>query len=93
MFRTVSLYRRFLMLAVLLGCLYALPVSNTVAAMPPLCCHACDGAYFNCLDFCATYVKEDDYAACVALGCEVDYDACANVCESDPEFPDVCTHP
>jgi len=95
MFNTVriNLYRKFLMLAVLLTCLYALPVSNNVDARPPGCCHACDGAYFNCLYYCENFVKEDDYESCVALGCEADYLACAKVCESHPEFPDECTHP
>jgi hypothetical protein len=95
MFKTarIKLYRRFLMLAVLLTCLYALPVSNKADARPPGCCHACDGAYGNCLIYCATYVKEDDYESCVASGCEVNYDACAKMCASDIEFPDICTHP
>ncbi len=85
MFRTtrMKLYRRFLILAVLLTGLYALPVSNNVAANA--CCDACDLAYDNCVFYCENLVKEP----CVAT-CESDYLACGNLC---PGPPMGCSHP
>jgi hypothetical protein len=80
------------MLAVLLTCLYALPVSNNVAATPG-CCHSCDVVYNNCLTYCSIYVKEDDYESCVAFVCEANYQICGQQCPVLPDEQPGCEHP
>src|ERR1044072_4345818 len=85
MFKTT---RKFLILAVMLACLYALPVSNNVSANA--CCDSCDAFYNSCMSHCTIeFIKEDEIPFCEAA-CESDYMACGNLC---PGPPMGCSHP
>jgi hypothetical protein len=77
-----STSRRLLILVVLLSAVFVF--SNNNKADASVCCHSCDAAYQSCLEWCATYVKEDNYESCVSLSCEADFTACGSFCEQEP---------
>jgi hypothetical protein len=92
MFRTANLklYRKFIILAILLTCLYTIPASNKVEASA--CCDTCESFYDSCTFYCLNNVKEDNIPSCLTT-CEGDYQACAQLCAPGPGQPMGCNHP
>ncbi len=75
----LKLYRKFLILAVLLGSLFVNFSVNRASAVP--CCgplwEACDNAYLSCLDYCDYHYQQNParHAQCVGI-CEDEYLQC-----------------
>lgn len=74
----LKVYRKFLILFVMLGCLYVVGQGNKVAAVP--CCSQCDGVYFACQDYCESdQIKDWMRPACHA-NCDNNYNNCMSNC-------------
>jgi hypothetical protein len=88
-FSNLKLYRKFLILAVMLTSLFILSSANRVGATQ--CCDYCQILYESCMRHCDT-VEPENYESCSFYGCEVDYLQCGSFCYSD--FGGWgCTHP
>jgi hypothetical protein len=69
-----KLFRKYLVLAVLLGGLGLALSSNKNSAYAAICCSACDANYENCIPTCA-FGDRDFEIACL-LACEATYNHC-----------------
>jgi hypothetical protein len=88
-FSNLKLYRKFLILAVMLASLFILPSTNRVGATP--CCDYCQILYESCIRNCENGPPES-YESCAFYGCEVDYFQCGGFCLDD--FGAMgCNHP
>lgn len=75
----LKLYRKFLVLAVLLGGLFIAAQSSHISAIP--CCSACEEFYTNCDYNCFVTTKtEPQYLACLQAECDPFYNSCINHC-------------
>ncbi len=78
-FPNLKLYRKFLILAVLLGGLFIAAQSSHISAIP--CCSACEEFYINCDYTCFVTTKnEAQYQACLHADCDPFYNSCMNNC-------------
>lgn len=76
----LKLYRKALILALMLGCLSFISYGKQVA-LP--CCDSCDPAYDLCENNCYLYVKPENWPACLAV-CENHYNNCVGHCTMCP---------
>lgn len=81
-FPTMKLYRKFLILAVLIGGTMVVSSGGSVGAMS--CCDVCLAAYEDCIEICnGPMTPPPRYLSC-ALACESDYNACGTACNPPP---------
>lgn len=86
-----KLFRKLLILAVMVAGVFILSGNRPAAAMP--CCFPCNTAYDECLAWCSGEDwKPQFYSYCVATYCEPDYQTCGQFCEEQPGIFG-CTHP
>jgi len=69
-FANLRLYRKFLILAVLLGGVFAVTSINKVGAMP--CCQACEDNYNACVDACYS-PNPQKMQECVDRDCNIPF--------------------
>jgi len=72
-----KLYRKVLILCVLLTSLFALSSARPTAANP--CCVACAATYGSCTEICYGLSSDPAMIACL-LACAGDYDNCSRAC-------------
>jgi hypothetical protein len=77
-----TLFRKFLLLAVLSAGVFFIASNRPVGAVP--CCMGCDNARAACLDYCySDQIKEWMIPGCVAE-CNFNWDNCSQFCEEQP---------
>jgi hypothetical protein len=87
-FPNLKLYRKFLILSVLLTGLFISSYVNPVRAT--FCCDYCQILYESCMTSCESRLPED-YESCIGT-CEVDYLNCGSFCYHELGGWG-CTHP
>ncbi len=78
MFRILDLklYRKFLILASMLGCLSFISYGKQIA-LP--CCDSCDLVYDVCENNCYVHYKPENQPACLTI-CENNFNYCVGHC-------------
>jgi hypothetical protein len=77
-FPNMKLFRKLLVLAVLLTGVFILSSGNKTSART--CCDTCETAYTVCQMNCHDLTKPEGYAACVIWNCDPEYNNCSNNC-------------
>ena len=80
-FPNLKLYRKFLILAVLLAGLF-ISSSSANRAGATLCCDYCQILYVSCMNTCANGLPEN-YESCIVYICEENYIYCGGFCQDD----------
>jgi len=87
-FPRLKLYRKFLILSVMLVSLFVLSSNRRVAAEEP-CCEACNATAASCVDYCnSDQVKEWMVTGCLS-DCAAARVACRHAC-APVGAPEVC---
>lgn len=87
-FANLKLYRKFLILAVMVGSLFVLSSNRHVRAEDP-CCEACNATAVSCVEFCySDQIKPWMVAGCLS-DCEAARVACRHAC-TPQGAPEVC---
>lgn len=74
----LKLYRKLLVIGVLLTAAFVVSSSNRVAASP--CCDACLATLYSCYAYCAGLPNETAENANCVPECVDAYDACSRAC-------------